>query len=561
MIQPGFLPLCRAEMDALGWDALDVLCITGDAYVDHPAFGAALIGRWLCKHGVRVGIVAQPRWDRLDDMRALGTPRLFVGVTAGSLDSLLAHYTAFRKKRGDDAYTPGGRAGARPNRACTVYANLARQAFPGVPVVLGGIEASLRRVSHYDFWTDAVRRSLLPDTKADLLVYGMGERAVVEIAQRLDRGQPITHIPGTAWMGQQKDIPDTMSCLTMPSHETIVREPARLLHATRLLEEHVHRGHAYAIQAVGDRNVILAPPAAPLTTAQMDALYALPFARAQHPSYREAIPAAEMLCHSITSHRGCGGGCSFCALALHQGRRIASRSRQSIFDEIRTMTRTKDFTGAVSDIGGPTANMWQARCTLVGHCRRDSCCYPTICKHFVTAQQAHVDMLRAARALPGVKHVRVASGLRPDIMGEDADILHAYAVEFAGGQCKVAPEHCVPEVLALMRKPPAEVFERFVAAFYGANRTAGRDQYVVPYLMSAFPGCTEASMQTLVRWLKARRWKPQQVQCFVPTPGTLATALYYAGVDAQGKPLNVARNDADRLRQHRILLPTWGRKK
>lgn len=558
-LSPPFLPVSRAEMDALGWDALDVLCITGDAYVDHPAFGAALIGRWLCAHGFRVGLVAQPAWDRLDDILALGRPRLFVGITAGALDSLLAQYTAFRKKRSDDAYTPGGLAGARPNRACVVYAHLARRAFAGVPIVLGGIEASLRRISHYDFWTDSLRRSIVPDAKADMLVYGMGEHAALAIAQRLDAGLPITHILGTAWMGRRTDIADNTPCISLPAHENIAREPALLLRATRLLEDHVHRGDAYAVQPVGDRVLILAPPAPPLSTAQMDALYALPFARAPHPAYRKVIPAAQMLHTSITSHRGCGGGCAFCSLALHQGRRIASRSKESILDEIRTMAQQKGFSGSISDIGGPTANMWQARCTLVGRCRRVSCCHPTVCKNFIAPQRAHVAMLRAAKALHGVKHVRVASGLRPDLM-EDAAVLHAYAVEFAGGQCKVAPEHCVPEVLEHMRKPPVEVFERFVEAFYAANRGAGREQYVIPYLMSAFPGCTEAHMQYLARWLKARRWSPQQVQCFIPTPGTFATALYYAGVDAEGRPIDVARSDAQRLRQHRIVLPSWGKK-
>ena len=344
--QPRFLPMSRAEMQALGWKELDVLLVNGDAYVDHPAFGPVLLGRWLVAHGFRVGIVAQPRWQSPDDLLVMGRPRLFVGVSAGALDSMLAHYTAFRKKRHDDAYTPGGKAGARPNRACLVYANLARQAFPGLPVILGGIEASLRRTTHYDFWTDSLRRSILLDAKADLLIYGMGELAMLECARRLAEGKSLHGIDGTAWLAKVDennvpvDLPEEwldLPRMQLPSHEAVQAEATELLRLTQMLEQQVHRQNAWAQQMVGDRALVLAPPARPLTTEEMDKIYALPYARAAHPRYREPIPADEMLRTSITSHRGCGGGCSFCSLALHQGRRISSRSQESILAEARKL--------------------------------------------------------------------------------------------------------------------------------------------------------------------------------------------------------------------------------
>jgi len=552
--------MTRAEMRSLDWRELDVLLITGDAYVDHPACGVALLGRWLVAHGYRTGIVAQPAWKDAGGGRGpaslacMGRPRLFAGVSAGALDSMLAHYTAFRKIRRDDAFSPGGTAGARPNRACLVYANMARAAFPGLPVVLGGIEASLRRVTHYDFWSDKLRRSILPDAKAELLVYGMGERAVLEIAQRLEQGGPLTGIWGTAYMGREEDIPADAPCMRLPAHEDMLGEPKLLVKATLLLERQVHGGEAWAVQHTGGRSLLLAPPARTLSTEEMDALYELPFSRRAHPAYTQAIPAEEMLRASITSHRGCGGGCSFCSLALHQGRRISSRSEASLLREAAGLTRQQGFSGAISDVGGPTANMWRATCARPHACRRTSCCFPKICPSFRTRQREHVDMLRNMRALPGIRHLRIASGIRADLALAEPDMLRAYAAEFTGGQLKVAPEHCVPEVLKLMCKPRLEVFEAFIQAFYERSADAGREQYVVPYLMSAFPGCTEAHMRALGRWLAARHWTPRQVQCFTPTPGTLATAMFYTGADAKGRPIPVARTDAERLRQHHILL-------
>ena len=575
--QPRFLPMSRAEMQALGWEELDVLLVNGDAYVDHPAFGPVLLGRWLVAHGFRVGIVAQPRWQTPDDLLVMGRPRLFVGVSAGALDSMLAHYTAFRKKRHDDAYTPGGKAGARPNRACLVYANLARQAFPGLPVILGGIEASLRRTTHYDFWTDSLRRPILLDAKADLLIYGMGELAILECARRLAADKSLHGIDGTAWLAKvdehnvPEDLPEQwldLPRMQLPAHEAVQADATELLRLTRMLEQQVHRQNAWAQQMVGGRALVLAPPARPLDTGEMDRLYALPYARAAHPRYRLPIPADEMLRTSITSHRGCGGGCSFCSLALHQGRRISSRSQASILAEARQLVaRSRHGQVAISDVGGPTANMWQAHCALdaataarpSSRCRRSSCCYPTVCKSFITPQMQHVGLLREVAALPGVRQVRVASGVRADLALNDPEALAAYTGEFTGGQLKVAPEHCAARVLDMMRKPGMEVFEAFLQSFMEQSRRAGREQYVVPYLMSAFPGCTDEDMHELARWLQQRHWSPQQTQCFIPTPGSIATAMYYCGRNEDGEEIYVARSDADRLRQHRILMPDFGR--
>ncbi len=557
--QPPFLPMSKAEMHSLGWDALDILFITGDAYVDHPAFGVALLGRWLVSHGYRVGICAQPQWQDTEQISCMGTPRLYVGITAGALDSQLAHYTAFRKKRSEDSYTPGGKAGARPNRASIIYANLARRAFPGIPLVLGGIEASLRRFTHYDFWSDSLRRSLLLDAKAHVLVYGMGERAVLDIARHCEAGLPLEYIKGTAWMQKSEEVDYEHSYLDLPSHEDMLAEASLLMDATLALEKHVHSGKDHIRQNFGSRELLIAPPAAPLSAEEMDELYALPFQRKAHPSYKEAIPAEEMLRTSITSHRGCGGGCAFCSLALHQGRRLSSRSAESLLDEAYNMTCQKGFTGSISDVGGPTANMWQGSCTNPKPCVRHSCCHPKVCPFFRTPQMQHVHMLRDIKDLPGIKHVRVASGIRADIAMDEPHAVHAYTEEFTGGQLKIAPEHSESEVLNLMRKPPLKVFETFLASFQAHCRKVGREQYIVPYLMSAYPGCTNEHMQELAQWLAQKNWKPQQVQCFIPTPGTVATAMFYTGLDTQKEPIYVARTDAERLRQHRILLPELGR--
>lgn len=562
------LPMSRAEMARRGWEELDVLLVTGDAYVDHPSFGGALLGRWLCANGYRVGIVAQPRWDSPEQVTCMGRPRLFAGVTAGTMDSMLAHYTAFRKKRSDDAYTPGGRAGARPNRASIVYTNLVRQAFPGLPVIIGGIEASLRRASHYDFWSDKIRRSILLDSKADLLLYGMAERAILEVARRLEvipAGEPrapeVLHgIRGSAFAVSSCDaLTGEDALIELPSHEDILRDATKLMEATLAIERQVHQGKQWAVQENGGRYVVLAPPADALSTAEMDALYALPYTRRPHPSYSEPIPAARMIQFSVTSHRGCAGGCTFCSITLHQGRQIASRSAQSIEDEVRGLIQHPDWAGSISDVGGPTANMWGATCTAdPSTCKRADCLTPKVCRHFETDEAGLVRLLRTLRGLEGVKHLRVASGVRYDLAGAEGQYLRTLVSEFVGGQLKIAPEHTCDDVLRLMRKPKFAAFEEFLQLFDQESRRAHKEQYMVPYLISAFPGCTDNDMRALGQWLRDRHWKPRQVQCFIPTPGTVATAMYHAGIDPRGNPIHVARTDKERLRQHRILVPALG---
>ena len=580
--------MSRAEMDRRGWTELDVLLVSGDAYVDHPSFGVALLGRWLCAKGFCVGIVAQPCWTGPEDIACMGRPRLFAGVTAGTVDSMLAHYTAFRKKRSDDAYTPGGRTGSRPNRATIVYTNLVRQAFPGLPVVVGGIEASLRRATHYDFWTGKLRPSILLDSKADLLVYGMAEQAILDIARRLQALRAAEAVPAPHFCGSEvdsesskrlsealHDIPGTAfvvssleklrglprgpgedEIIALPSHDAIVADPAKLMEATLAMERQVHQGTQWAVQGSGRRQVVFTPPAESLSTHELDALYALPYTRRPHPCYAQPIPAARMIQFSVTSHRGCAAGCTFCSITLHQGRQICSRSAQSLEKEVRTLTQHPDWAGSISDVGGPTANMWGARCSAdPSACKRVDCLTPKVCRYFETHEAELVHLLRTLRAVDGVKHLRVASGVRYDLAGAEGEYLRALVREFVGGQLKIAPEHRCDHVLRLMRKPKFEAFERFLNAFERESHQARKEQYVIPYLISAFPGCTDEDMQALAEWLRERRWKPQQVQCFIPTPGTVATAMFYAGKDSHGNPISVARTDKERMRQHYILAP------
>jgi uncharacterized radical SAM protein YgiQ len=561
--QPPVLPMSRREMDRLGWEALDVLLVSGDAYVDHPSFGASLLGRWLVEHGFRTGIIAQPRWQSPADLLAMGRPRLFAGVTAGALDSMLAHYTAFRKKRHDDAYTPGGQAGARPNRACIVYASLIKQALPGLPIILGGIEASLRRITHFDFWTDKLRRSILLDAKADLLLYGMADRGILATARALARdakeaGWKAT-VPGAAYMGDVADLPAGAKVVELPSHEQMLADPKQLMAATLAMEQQVHHGDSYAVQRVESRTLIMTPPGL-LSTQELDRLYGLPYMRQPHPSYDKPIPAAEMIRFSITSHRGCAGGCSFCTLALHQGRTIRSRSEKSIVNEARQLTQLPQFAGSISDVGGPSANMWGGRCADdPGRCQRASCLFPTVCPHFVVDQMRLVEMLRQVGRVPGVKHVRVASGIRHDLALKDPDYVRSLVRQFVGGQLKIAPEHLADQVLRLMRKPGNKAFEQFLDLFEKECIAAGKQQYIIPYLISAFPGCSDDHMRQLAVWLAKRGWKPQQVQCFIPLPGTTAAAMYYAGIDPAGRPISVARTDAERMKMHYMLVGSEAR--
>ena len=554
-----FLPTTGREMEERGWEELDVLLVSGDAYVDHPAFGVSLLGRLLESRGYRVGIVAQPRWNTPEDIARMGRPRLFCGVSSGCLDSMLAHYTAFRKKRRDDAYTPGGQCGSRPNRAVIVYSNLVRQAFPGLPVVIGGIESSLRRAAQYDFWSNSLRRSILLDSKADVLVYGMGERAVLEIAERIGADRDLDGVRGAATVLGASAVELPPDAAELPSYEAIEAEPTALLSATLRIERQVLQGGPSLVQRHGKRVVCLNPPAEPLTEVEFDAIYELPFVRDAHPSYKETIPALDMVRWSITAVRGCAGGCSFCSLALHQGRRIRSRSKGSILHEVSTMAENGAFRGAISDIGGPTANLWGARCKgETETCHRSSCLSPAICPHLDVPQGDYLKLLRSVRKQAGVKHVRVASGIRYDLALQCPEFARGLIAEFVGGQLKLAPEHTVDRVLGLMRKTRFDLFERFLKVFASVNKETGREQYIVPYIMSAFPGCTMADMKALATWFKKQGWRPQQVQCFIPTPGTVATAMYYAECDAKGSPIPVAKTDRERQDQHGVLAERRG---
>jgi uncharacterized radical SAM protein YgiQ len=569
-----FLPTTRAEMEARGWEQLDVLIVTGDAYVDHPAFGPILIARFLEGRGYKVGVIAQPRWDRPDDLARMGAPRLFVGISAGNLDSMLNKLTAQKKVRGEDQYSPGGRTNARPNRASIVYANLARQAFPGVPVVLGGIEASLRRIAHYDYWSDSVRRSIVLDSKCDLLVFGMGERAAWEIAKRLDAGERISEmrdIRGTAYaMGKgwepllekKSKFTTDGGLVVLPSYEEITSSKEAFAKMARAFqfETNAHNGRPL-LQVHGREAVYFNPPAAPLEEGDMDGLYDLPFVRAPHPSYRgDRIPAFETVKHSIVTMRGCFGGCTFCSITEHEGRIIQSRSESSVLREVRQLSRMEGFSGVITDVGGPTANMYKMHCKderTESACRRLSCVHPGICENLVTDHAPLVSLLKKVRTEPGIKRVFVASGVRYDLAMRSKEFISELAKHHTGGQLSVAPEHSDPEVLDKMKKPPVEHYERFAQAFCQASDEAGKEQYLVPYFITGHPGSTLDDTIQLALWLKDRNMRPRQVQDFIPTPMAIATAMYFTGLDPlTNKPVHVAR-DLREKRMMKALLFYW----
>lgn len=557
-----FLPMSSAEMKALGWDELDVLLISGDAYVDHPSFAAAVIGRVLEAEGLRVGIVAQPDWTRAESLKVMGRPRLFCGITAGNLDSMLSNYTAARHKRKDDAYSEGGVPGRRPNRACTVYTQLAKQAFPKLPVVLGGIEASMRRTVHYDYWQDKLCPSILHDAKADILVYGMGERAIREIAQRVAGGKALAGIPGTARLlgGNETAALDWSGAVRLPSWEECRSDKRQMLELTRLIEreQNPFTGKPL-VQLHGDRAVLIEQPAAPLTTAELDRVYELPFSRRPHPIYRDPIPAFVMIRDSVTVVRGCGGGCSFCGLGMHQGRFIASRSEASVEREVGSLLKDSGFHGTITDLGGPTANLYGYRNGIseaCRACRRASCLFPSICPNLEDDPGPALHLMRRIRELPGVKHVFIQSGIRMDAALRHPDYIRELVRHHVSGHLKVAPEHLHPQVLRRMRKPGPEVFERFMQLFRQECARAGLKQYLVPYFISNFPGCTEEEMRAVEDFVKKENWNLQQVQDYIPLPMTPAAAMYYSGLDYEtGAPIPVVRGLAERRGQMQQLRP------
>lgn len=554
------LPVSRDEMDRLGWDACDIILVTGDAYVDHPSFGAALIGRYLESLGYRVGIIPQPDHGSTEDILRLGLPGLFVGVTSGAMDSMVNHYTSLNRLRSNDAYSPGGRPGSRPDRALLRYVNLVQRAMPGVPVVIGGIEASMRRFSHYDYWSDRVRKSVLLDSKASVLVYGMGERAAGETAAALESGGDLRGIRGTAvYMGagafERSDIEEYVE---LPSHERVVRDPEAFMEMTRVIErESSPWSGSVLVQRADSRVVVAGPPAIPLSTDEMDALYELPFSREAHPSYHEEIPALTMIQNSVTVVRGCSGGCSFCALGLHQGRFITSRSIPSVLREVRRMTVKESFRGTVTDLGGPTANLYGTGCgggEMMQTCRRTSCLHPDICRNFAAGQSAYIRLLDEVAALDGVENVFVSSGIRFDVALRDPEFISKLAGDNVPGFLKIAPEHFSPEVLRLMRKPSPELWREFVELFRKASERAGKEQYVKPYIMAAFPGCGMKDMELAAGELQKEGMRPEKAQIFLPTPMTMAAAMYLTGLDPHtGAGIKVARKPSEKRRQLGVL--------
>jgi uncharacterized radical SAM protein YgiQ len=578
------LPMSRQEMDGLGWDSCDIIIVTGDAYVDHPSFGMALIGRLLEAQGFRVGIIAQPDWHSAEPFRALGEPNLFFGITAGNMDSMVNRYTSDRRIRSNDAYTPDGAGGKRPDRSVVVYSQRAREAYKGVPVIIGGIEASLRRIAHYDYWSDKVRRCILPDSKADMLIFGNAERAIVEVAHRLAAGEKISEIQdvrGTGFM--RTDTPedwvelDSTSLDTqgknqavsrsvglqhlpqqdkrsrlvvrLPSYDQVVQDKDLYAHASRLLHLETNPGNARPlVQRHGRRDVWLNPPPIPLETKELDRIYELPYTRKPHPAYGDANnPAWEMIRFSINIMRGCFGGCTFCSITEHEGRIVQNRSEDSVIKEIETIRDTvPGFTGTISDLGGPTANMYNLRCRdpkVESSCRRLSCIYPDICKFMSTDHKSLISLYRRARKVPGLKRVLVASGLRYDLAVRDPEYIKELVTNHIGGYLKIAPEHTESGPLDKMMKPGIGSYYKFKQLFDKFSKQAGKEQYLIPYFIAAHPGTTDKDMLNLAIWLKQNGFRPDQVQAFLPTPLALASAMYHSGRN----PLRKIRDGSEKV--------------
>ena len=534
-----FLPVSREDMIDRGWYYYDFLVVTADGYIDHPSFGTTLIARLLESRGYRVAILPQPDWHSAEAFRAMGKPRYGVLIGGGNLDSMVAHYTVAKRRRTRDLYSEGGQMGKRPDRPTIVYANRAREAFPDTPIVIGGLEASLRRFAHYDYWDDRVRRSILFDAPADLLVYGMGESATVEIARRLARKTPpadITDVPGTAY------ITDAVGELKFhradcPSYEAVCADKTAYARATKVeYDEHDPIRGCAVVQPCEGRYLVVNPPARPLRREELDALYALPYTRAVHPMYKEGIPAIEEVQFSITHNRGCFGGCNFCALAFHQGRMVTSRSIESVLEEAELLTHEPGFKGYIHDVGGPTANFRHTSCQKqkrCGMCKNRSCLAPEPCPNLDADHSEYTELLRRMREIPGIKKVFVRSGIRYDYMLQDKDrsFFKELVQYHISGQLKVAPEHCVDTVLGYMGKPPVAVYERFLDKYHALNARYGKAQFVVPYLMSSHPGSRMEDAVALALYLKAHNARPEQVQDFYPTPGTISTCMYHTGID------------------------------
>jgi uncharacterized radical SAM protein YgiQ len=554
------LPMTAEEMRHRGWDELDIVFVTGDAYIDHPSFAMAILGRVLEAAGFRVGIVSQPDWKKVDDWRRFGRPRLFYAISAGNMDSMINHYTANRKVRNSDAYSPGGRIGLRPDRATLSYCQRAREAYPGVPVIAGGVEASLRRLAHYDYWSDKVRKSILLDCKADLVVFGMGEESILEIARRLEQGESVKELRelrGIAYaLGASEKPPE--DAITLPSFEQVSSDKVAFAEATKIIHNETNPYNARRLVQWHDRQAVVCnPPRFPISEGSMDRIYGLPYTRRPHPSYKEPIPAFSMIKDSVTIMRGCFGGCTFCSITTHQGRIIQSRSHESVVQEIQEMTTDPKFKGTVSDIGGPTANMYKMVCTrpeVEAVCRRQSCVHPTICKLLGTDHGPLVKLMRAVRKTPGIKKVLVASGIRMDLARRSPEYMKELVQHHVGGHLKVAPEHVDPEVLMKMRKPANDDFEKFTAVFNRESAKAGKKQFLVPYFIASHPASDLDAMINLAVFLKQNGYKPDQVQDFIPAPFDVATAMYYTGIDPfTKKPVYIAKQLRDRKLQRALL--------
>ncbi len=593
------LPMNRDEMEQLGWDACDIILVTGDAYIDHPSFGMALIGRLLETQGFRVGIISQPNWKNVEDFRKLGKPNLFFGVTGGNMDSMVNRYTADKKIRSNDAYTPNGEAGKRPDRAVNVYSHRCREAYKNIPIIIGGIEASLRRIAHYDYWSDKVRKSVLLDSKADLLVYGNAERQIVEIAHRLAAGeaiQDLSFIRGTVHFCKQipedwavKDSTEidrpgklqppqdpyqeqpaceqkpsgenviqfdrfarqqqrAQTVIRLPEYERVKDDPVLYAHASRVMHGETNPGNARALlQQHGSRQIWVNPPPIPLTTAEMDGVYDLPYSRVPHREYGDAnVPAFEMIQHSVNIMRGCFGGCTFCSITEHEGRIIQSRSEDSIIREIENIRDTSpNFTGHISDLGGPTANMYRLACKdpkIESACRKPSCVFPGICPNLNTDHTPLIKLYRRARKLTGIKKIFIASGLRYDLAVESPEYVKELVTHHVGGYLKIAPEHTETGPLSKMMKPGMGTYDRFKQLFDKYSKEAGKEQYLIPYFIAAHPGTTDKDMLNLALWLKRNGFRADQVQAFLPSPMSIATAMYHSEKDTLKKVSRKAEN-------------------
>jgi len=547
----GWLPVTRKEVEERGWEQTDVILVTGDAYVDHPSFGTAVIGRVLEAIGLKVAVIPQPNWkDDLRDFKKMGKPRLFFGVTAGNMDSMMNHYTAARRLRSDDAYTPGGKPGFRPDRAVTVYTKILKSIYPEVPVIIGGIEASLRRVTHYDYWADELKPSVLFDSGADLMVYGMGEKAIRRIVTEMDEGKRISQIvgiPQTAFLSKEYEENNDTATICLPSHENCLKDKKSFASMFAMVEVESNKlSQKRIVQKTGDQVVVINPPYAVLSTPEMDEIYDLPFTRLPHPKYntKEPIPAYEMIRHSVNIHRGCFGGCSFCTISAHQGKFISSRSEESVLKEVEAVTHMSDFKGYISDLGGPTANMYRMQgvnTAICEKCSKPSCVFPSVCHNLSTDHNPLLALYRKASVVSNVKQIFIGSGIRYDLFlgnkyGDEKKYAHGEYLEqlvlqHVSGRLKVAPEHTSENVLRIMRKPPFTVFMDFRKKFELMNRRNKLNQQIVPYFISGHPGSKPEDMAELAVITKDLGFKLEQVQDFTPTPMTLSSVIYYSGID------------------------------